>query len=112
MVSAMVRAQSFKDAWMAREITEQARPVALIAGNGHVGEARGVPLFLRRRGISDVLTIALVEVLDDRKEPSAYALPSVDVVIFTARLSDEDPCEVFRAQLEKMRTRSAPPGGP
>ena len=109
MVNAMVRAQSFKDAWMAREIVQAGRPVALIAGNGHVGEARGVPQFLRRHGVADVLTIALVEVLDGRHEPAAYALPPVDVVIFTARMSDDDPCEVFRAQLEKMRARSAPP---
>jgi uncharacterized iron-regulated protein len=91
---------------MARAIAAAARPVLLIAGNGHIGETHGVPLFLARRGLADVLTIALIEVADARTEAEAYALRDVDVAIFTPRTSDEDPCAAFRAQLEQMKRRA------
>jgi len=103
MVEAMVRAQSYKDAFMARSLVDAAKPALLIAGKGHVGESRGVPLFVARRGGGDVLTIALVEVRDGQDTPEAYGFSDVDYVVFTPRLSDADPCDAFRAQLEQMR---------
>jgi uncharacterized iron-regulated protein len=109
MVAGMVQAQSFKDAWMARAIADAKRPVLLIAGNGHISEARGVPLFLARRGVRDVLTIALVEVSDQKTRPQDYDVRDVDIALFTPRMSDADPCEAFRAQLEQMRARRKAP---
>jgi uncharacterized iron-regulated protein len=103
MVEAMTRAQNYKDAVMARAIADARRPVALIAGKGHVGEARGVPVYLARQGVADVLTIALVEVVEQRTEPALYLPNDVDLLVFTPRTTDEDPCQAFRAQLEQMR---------
>jgi len=111
MVEGMVRAQSFKDAWMARAMVDVGRPVVLIAGKGHIGEAGGVPLFLSRRGHPDVLTVALVEVRDALARPEDYPLRDVDFVVFTPRTSDADACEQFREQLEQMKKSHAGQAG-
>jgi uncharacterized iron-regulated protein len=111
MVQAMVQAQSFKDAWMARALADAGRPVALIAGKGHIDEGHGVPVFLARRGLREVLTIALVEVSDER-DPTRYPSHGADLVVFTPRVTDEDPCRTFEAQLEQMRAHPAKPTGP
>jgi uncharacterized iron-regulated protein len=103
MVDAMVRAQSYKDAWMARVLAERAGEVALIAGRAHILETRGVPLFLMRRGKPSPLTVALIEVEQGRDRPEEYPLEGYDLTVFTPRMSDADACAQFREQLERMR---------
>jgi uncharacterized iron-regulated protein len=89
------------------------RPGAvLIAGHGHVRRDTGVPLYLRAKAPAlRTLAVALLGVRNGATQPADYAsllgaagLP-FDYVVFTPRADDEDPCEKFREQLERMRTR-------
>jgi uncharacterized iron-regulated protein len=108
MLTAMQRAQVYKDAFMARAVTQTHVPTVLIAGRGHARNDRAVPYFLKRAGSSATLSIAFIEVEDGREDPSTYDTEAFDYVIFTPRASNEDPCEKFRKQLEQMRQH---PGG-
>jgi uncharacterized iron-regulated protein len=103
MVSAMQRAQSYKDAFMARALVQSGPPTLLVAGRGHARGDRGVPLFLRRFGIASVLSVAFVEVEDERTRALDYDIAAFDFVVFTPRVTDEDACERFKRQLESMR---------
>jgi uncharacterized iron-regulated protein len=102
MVSAMQRAQSYKDAFMARALIQAGPPALLIAGRGHTRKDRGVPVFLRRLGARTVLSVAFVEVADQRTQPEDYDVSAFDYVVFTPRESDEDPCARFKRQLERL----------
>lgn len=102
MVTAMQRAQSFKDAFMAEKLLEAGGPVLLIAGRGHVRKDRGVPVFVARRGAKSSLSIAFIDVGRDQRELGDYDTRAFDYVVFTPRVSDADPCEQFRKQLEHM----------
>ena len=86
--------------------------VVLIAGFAHARSDRGVPLYLRHLmpGLR-VVSVAFVEVAPDSTSPRDYApllhaerLP-FDFVTFTPRADDADPCEKFRAGLERMRKK-------
>jgi uncharacterized iron-regulated protein len=109
MVSAMQSAQSYKDAFMARALVQAGPPALLITGRGHARKDRGVPLFLQRSGAGGVLSIAFMEVVDDKSRPSDYDVSAFDFVVFTPRETDEDPCEQFKRQLEAMHQHAAPP---
>jgi uncharacterized iron-regulated protein len=78
----------------------------LIAGHGHTRRDRGVPWFLERRAPElAVVGIAFVEVRDGVTDPAAYGdLGGHDLLWFTPRATDTDPCEAFAEQLERMRT--------
>jgi uncharacterized iron-regulated protein len=105
MVGGMVAAQRARDAQIARSLAEAATADGgvLIAGAGHVRTDRGVPVDLAALAPgARVLSVAFVEVGDDRQEPGSYAerfgvatLP-FDFVWFTPRVEDRDPCERFR----------------
>lgn len=103
MLTAMQRAQVYKDAFMAHALLQTKRPTALIAGRGHARNDRAVPYFLARAQAGNTLSIALIEVSDDRHDPAAYDTEAFDYAIFTPRTSNEDPCEKFRQQLQQMR---------
>lgn len=103
MLVAMQRAQVYKDAFMARSLERTGAPTALIAGRGHARNDRAVPYFLQRKHAGPTLSIAFVEVNDQIQEAAAYDTEAFDYVIFTPRVSDADPCEEFRKQLEQMR---------
>lgn len=105
MVAPMVRAQSFRDAWMARTMVLASAPTALIAGRGHVREDRGVPTYLTRHGVRDSLTVAFVDVDDARTTPKDYGALPFDFVVFTPRVTDESACEQFKKQLERMKKK-------
>jgi uncharacterized iron-regulated protein len=107
MVEAMVRAQGYKDAFMARSIFEAHRPVALVTGRGHARTDRAVPHYLKLLGAKNVLSIAFVEVEDIQRVPEAYDLAAYDYVVFTPRVSDEDPCARFKEQLKQMQEHGA-----
>jgi uncharacterized iron-regulated protein len=103
MIAPMVNAQTFKDAWMALELSKQGAPAALIAGRGHADVTRGVPLYLRRRDVKgDVLSIGFLDVDDAKKQVSDYEL-ATDFTVFTPRASDESACDRFREQLKRMK---------
>jgi uncharacterized iron-regulated protein len=111
MLDAMERAQSYKDAFMARSIHEAKRPVVLVTGAGHARNDRAVPRFLRLRGTTRVTSVAFLDVDDARTTPDRYDVAAFDFVVFTPRVSDEDPCARFEEQLKQMRqqdTSSSP----
>jgi uncharacterized iron-regulated protein len=113
MAPPMADAQRARDGGMAERIVRAATELPLdgailITGNGHARADRGVPLHvLRRAPASTVAGAAIVEVVDGREEPAAYAedfdgtLP-FDFLFFTPRLDDIDPCEKFAEQLQQM----------
>ena len=105
-----------KDAVMAERMVlargpSKADATVLIAGGGHVRVDWGVPLHLKRRlPDSRIVTVGLLEVDGDASDPADYnelyngAMP-FDFVWFTPRVDDEDPCEAFAEQLQKMREK-------
>ena len=112
MVEPMIAVQRARDAQMAQRLAAAgARDGAvLIAGTGHVRQDRGVPAFLRLQvpGAA-IASVAFLEVQAGETRPEGYAgqfgdgpFP-VDFVWFTPRLEDTDPCEKFRAPLERLR---------
>jgi uncharacterized iron-regulated protein len=103
MLVAMQRGQVYKDAFMARSLKRTGVPTALIAGRGHARNDRAVPYFLQRTHAGATLSIAFIEVNDRQLEAAAYDTEAFDYVVFTPRVSDKDPCEEFRKQLEQMR---------
>jgi uncharacterized iron-regulated protein len=112
MATAMLHAQHYKDAFMARALLAVGVPTALITGREHARKDRGVPLFLERFGTHAVISVGLIDVDDHKRAPSDYDIAAFDFVVFTPRVSDEDPCVQFRKGLEQMRrTPSAPATG-
>ena len=110
----VVKVQQARDAVLADALVEATRSqpaVVLIAGSGHVRNDRAVPHYLKlRQPDATVLSLAFLEVQDDAPSPSDYAEPygdslPFDYVWFTARLEDIDPCEKFKAQLQKMKKK-------
>ncbi len=112
ILPAMVLGQRLKDAWMARALEQESVPEAaarqvprpaaiLIAGGGHARRDRGAPMFLDRPG--DAFTILLLEVprTGQSVSPADFA-GQADVLWFTPRLDDEDPCVKFAEELKKL----------
>ncbi|CAN5202577.1 ChaN family lipoprotein [soil metagenome] len=99
MIAPMSLTQRVKDAVMADAMLAHDGPngVVLIAGNGHVRTDRGVPERLRAAR-SDLATfsVSFVEVDASGIDPAAYAKAEpADVLVFTPRVDDEDPCAAF-----------------
>ncbi|MEX2206119.1 MAG: ChaN family lipoprotein [Myxococcota bacterium] len=119
MVDAMIAVQRARDATLADALLASAGADGgvLIAGAGHVRRDRGAPLYLARRAPEQrVLALAFSEVprgaaeTDDPARRAAELGSEFDLVWFTPRVDDEDPCERFRHELEKLRQpKSAPP---
>ncbi len=111
LVASMSVAQRVRDAVMADALLSAGgQGAVLITGTGHARRDRGVPWYLAARGVAaGVLSVALLEVQEGWEDPRAAgagfagSLP-FDYLWFTPRLDDEDPCERFRTQLEKLRT--------
>jgi uncharacterized iron-regulated protein len=112
MLDMMERAPCYKDAFMARSIRDAKRPVVLVTGAGHARNDRAVPHFLRLRGATRVTSVAFLEVDDARTTPDRYDVAAFDFVVFTPRVSDEDPCERFEEELKKMQQQEAPTSSP
>lgn len=118
LLAGMVQAQRLRDAYMASQLAAvyDSGTAVLIAGNGHVRTDWAVPAHLRRAAPkAGTLSVGLIEVRDGLDEPGAYAelfrthsLP-FDVVWFTARVDDEDPCAKYKEQLERMRDEHPAP---
>ena len=70
----------------------------------------GIPVYLRAKAPDKrVISIAFVEVDKQKTEPQSYApaypdgrLP-FDYVWFTDRVDDEDACEKFKSQFDRLK---------
>ena len=110
----MVTVQRARDARMAESIIAVGRRdgAVLVTGTGHARNDHGIPAYLASKAVGEtVVSLAFVEVRDGVTEPPAYArrfgqntLP-FDYVWFTPRLDDQDPCEKFRSELERLKKR-------
>jgi uncharacterized iron-regulated protein len=113
-VKAMVDVQRARDAQMAQSLITAGDPdgAILVAGAGHVRNDYGIPVYLTAKAPGkQVITIAFLEVDNQKPEPHNYALPDpsgrlpFDYVWFTARVDDENPCEKFKSQFEHLKKR-------
>jgi uncharacterized iron-regulated protein len=112
-VRGMIQVQRARDAHMAFRLLEPPRDdgAVLIAGSGHVVRSRAVPAVLERHFPADaVLAVGFFEVVRGEDEPylpgaDAEGEPDFDVIWFTPRVDESDPCERFKDQLEKLRQR-------
>ncbi|MBM4263919.1 MAG: ChaN family lipoprotein [Deltaproteobacteria bacterium] len=111
-VNAMVEVQRARDAQMARSLIKGATAdgAVLIAGSGHGRNDYGVPIYLAAAaGNKRVVSIAFTEVDERAVDPGLYALPEdagrapFDYLWFTPRVDNEDPCEKFKAQIERLK---------
>lgn len=102
---AMVRVQQARDQAMANALRrpEAGQTSVLIAGNFHVREDLGVPLYLQRRepSMADtaVTTVAFLEVSEDNDDPASYLeaeAPEYDYLWFTPAVDNEDYCASLR----------------
>ena len=101
-VDGMVLAQRTRDSALAESLLGGRDGGVLIAGNGHVRNDRGVPIYLRLQAPdATIATLAPLEVREAWTQPAQYAaayggtLP-FDWVWFTPRMNDDDPCARFR----------------
>jgi uncharacterized iron-regulated protein len=111
-VDAMLLVQRARDAQMAESLAAagEQHGAVLIAGAGHVRRDYGIPTYLASRTPeASVLSVAFLEVSQDKLEPTAYvagfARPTFpfDYVWFTPRVDDDDPCVAFEQQLKKLQ---------
>ncbi|HEY1233856.1 MAG TPA: ChaN family lipoprotein [Candidatus Binatia bacterium] len=114
IVKPMVDVQRARDAQMAESLIAAGEPdgAVLVAGAGHVRNDYGIPVYLTRNAPKKrVISIAFIEVDKQKTEPQSYALSypdgrfPFDYVWFTPRVDDEDPCEKFKSQFERMKKR-------
>ena len=111
-LKAMVDVQRARDAQMAHSLIAAGEPggAILVAGAGHVRNDYGIPVYLRQKTPDKrVISIAFVEIDNQKIEPQSYALPypdrrlPFDYVWFTPRVDDEDPCEKFKSQFDRLK---------
>ena len=110
MVEPMILVQRARDAHMAEAVRSGATAsgTVLITGFGHARTDRAVPSHLVRRGAM-VASLAFLEVQKGKDTVPAYAAdfdaPTLpfDFVWMTPRVDDVDPCEKFKAKLEKLK---------
>ena len=112
IVKPMVDVQRARDAQMAESLMAASDHdgAILVAGAGHVRNDYGIPVHLRTKAPQKrVISIAFVEVDQQKTEPQSYGLSypnrrsPFDYVWFTPRVDDEDPCEKFKSQFERMK---------
>lgn len=89
-LASIVLAQRARDATMAEAVETSPPPTVLIAGAGHVRHDRAVPRYMKDG--KDVLTIAYVETVDGKIQPSAYDSDGFDLLWFTPPTQRHDPC--------------------
>ena len=112
IVKSMVDVQRARDAQMAESLIAAGDPdgAILVAGAGHVRNDYGIPVYLRTKApAKQVVSIVFVEVDQQKTEPQSYALPypdgrfPFDYVWFTPRVDDEDPCEKFKSEFNRLK---------
>jgi uncharacterized iron-regulated protein len=110
MVEPMILVQRARDAHMAEAIRSGATAdgAVLITGFGHARTDRAVPPHLVR-GDAAAASLAFLEVQKGKDTVPSYAAdfdaPTLpfDFIWMTPRVDDVDPCEKFKAKLEKLK---------
>ena len=111
-VTAMVAVQRARDAQMAQSLiaAADADGAVLVAGAGHVRNDYGIPFHITANAAGKrVVSVAFLEVDERKSEPHDFALSyrngrlPFDYVWFTPRIDDEDPCEKFKSQFERLK---------
>jgi uncharacterized iron-regulated protein len=103
-LSSMVDIQLVKDAAMANALVDSGGTHSvLVAGTGHIRKDSAVPQHLRVLDDASVLTIALVEVVNDKKLPADYSelFEQFDVLVFTPIANERDYCADLEKSLHK-----------
>lgn len=102
----MARAQIARDAYMALKIEDRkARPVVLLAGNGHVRRDIGVPRWLRSD--TNIYVAGFLEAPADGATAASRA--RYHHIVITLAAERPNPCEAFlksRASSGRMRPNS------
>jgi len=103
MTEVMVTIQRLKDVWMTQVLLDNQSydAVVLIAGNGHTRFDRGVPWYFPTALSDQVISISFREIVEKVDSPQEFG-QAADLVYFTPRVDNIDPCEKFREELEKM----------
>ena len=107
VVPTLVLAQRMRDAAMAQALVDDATEdgAVLIAGNGHVRDDLGVPVYLDEpdgSAKSRSISVGFLEAgADDARAPGfphsiVAANPGFDYVVLTPEIARPDPCEAFR----------------
>jgi len=108
IVPTLVLAQRIRDAAMAQALVDDATAngAVLIAGNGHVRDDLGVPVYLRvpdhRGARSTSISVGFLEASADDAEADTFpraliaANPGYDYVVITPAIERPDPCAAFR----------------
>lgn len=109
----MAFAQRVRDAYLADAALRAAEAHAaaiLLTGNGHARTDRGAPWYVHQRAPTRrVVSVLLLEVDDDRRDPETYVPRSLqgaaaaDFLIFTPRAAREDPCAEMRRHTPKRQ---------
>ena len=109
VIVGMTNVQRARDALMAERLASLPAGVqgVLIAGTGHVRRDFGVPFYLRHlRPGAAIVSLAFREVdLDDDTVPETAGV-AFDYVWITPRVDNDDPCQTYRRQLEKLPSRT------
>lgn len=114
MLGNMSLVQRLRDARMADAMLgSDSKGAVLIAGNGHVQRLRGVPWYLKRRGITDaaMTVVAHLEVRAGETQLQDYDLAGektgarelADFIVFTPRQTREEPCDEMKKQMEAIK---------
>ena len=111
----LAQVQAVRDALMAESLAAGAAQspttnAVLIAGSGHIRCDVGVPWWLaRHHGAEEGQTLALafrvVPGEEDGQGPDPSADQPFDLVWYTPADTLEDPCDAYRDQLERFRSR-------
>lgn len=110
----MVETQRVRDARLAEAMTRApaSAGAVLVAGAGHTRTDRGAPLHLRALAPDGgIASLVFAEVRPGLDDPRAALDPEEgqgphDLVWFTPRLDDDDPCERFREPLRRLGPRA------
>ena len=105
IAEAMLKAQRLKDAWMGNAVLNSSKPTVLIVGRGHIHPRRGIPWAiqnLRASAKDEELNVQVLS-LSATKQPSFGEDEAVMSQVYVEPHRNDDPCERFREQLEKMK---------
>ena len=108
IVPKLALAQRMRDAAMAQALVDDATAdgAVLIAGNGHVRNDLGVPVYLHAPGLPGAqarsISVGFLEASADEMraegfpQPLIASNPGFDYVVVTPPIARPDPCEAFR----------------